>query len=498
MVKISLIILDGWGYSKKKNGNAVFQAHTSTFDFLCSKCDVALLKTDGPSVGLPEGAMGNSEIGHTTIGAGRICPQSLQRINQVFFENFSENSPQIQKIIQFIQKIKERGGKLHLAGLFSKGGVHSHQDHLCKIAQIADKLNLPAWLHIFADGRDTAPRNIQESLQELQLTHNTRIATLIGRYFAMDRDHNWSRTKVAYDLLIQGRGDKFSDIHSTINEFYAQDITDEFFPAACHQDYSGFNLQKDGLIFCNFRADRARQLFSALYNPNFDHFKRPTKIDLALSMFDYENDFAAECIFNKPSIAHTLGEILSENGLKQARIAETEKFNHITYFFNGFRKISFAGEQRFLLPSPKVKTFDMQPEMSASQITQSFIDNFSKFDFFLLNFANPDMVGHTGNFDACIQAIECVDRCLGKILQCVKNDPDHFLIVTADHGNAEEMGDPQFLTCHSLNPVPFLIYNKNKKLNLKKTSDLTQIAPTILQLFGLPIPRCMNQETLLK
>lgn len=494
--KVSLIILDGWGHSEKKKGNAICNAQTPAFDFLTQHCDISLLRTDGENVGLPSGIMGNSEVGHTTIGAGRVCEQSLQKINRIFL-NEQNNCVDLKELHNYISKIKSCNGKMHIAGLFSAGGVHSNVKHIIKIAEICNQKNLPVLLHIFTDGRDTHPKNILHALQENPLPQNTKIATMVGRYFAMDRDQNWSRIKMAYDLIIHGQGKNHSNLDDAIESCYKQNITDEFFPAINIDNYKGFDCTSDGLIFANFRADRARQLFAAFADENFNNFAVQKIHNSCLALIDYDNSFQSNHIFEKQNLSQTLGEILADHNLKQARIAETEKFTHVTYFFSGFRKEKFADEQRFLINSPKVKTFDLQPAMSAYQITDCYIENWSNFDFLLINFANPDMVGHTGNFNACVEAIEHVDRCLQKILLHVQNDPNHFLIITADHGNAEEMDDIRFRTCHSLNPVPFLIFNQNTQFNLQKNGNLTHIAPTILDIFNIKRQQIMNQKSLI-
>lgn len=494
--KVSLFILDGWGHSDKKEGNAIHHAKTPTFDYLIQNCDVSLLKTHGKSVGLPSGIMGNSEVGHSTIGAGRVFEQSLQKINRVF-ANKHVNEPELIILYNYIEKIKNCGGKMHIAGLFSSGGVHSNVHHIIRIAEICRQNKLEIFLHIFTDGRDTHPKNILQELQQNPLPKNVKIATMIGRYFAMDRDQNWSRIQSAYDLTMHGQGNYHAKIENAISHYYNSGITDEFFPATKFDDYQGFDDKNDGLIFANFRADRARQIFAAFADQKFNKFTTKKIENFCLALINYDNTFRSEYIFEKEHLVETLGEILATNNLRQARIAETEKFNHVTYFFSGFRKEKFKGEKRFLIESPKVKTFDMQPEMSAKQITTCYIDNLPDFDFFLVNFANPDMIGHTGNFEACIQAIETVDQCLQKILYIIKNDPDHFLIVTADHGNAEEMGDEALRTCHSLNSVPCMIFNGEKRFKLHKIGNLTHIAPTILQIFNITIPEIINQNSLI-
>lgn len=494
--KVSLIILDGWGWSEKTKGNAIYHAHIPTFNFLTQNCDASLLTTHGENVGLPKNIMGNSEVGHTTIGAGRVCEQYLQKINRILLNEDSQ-STEFSALYKYIRQIKEHNGKIHIAGLFSSGGVHSYVKHITKIAEICLQKKISIILHIFSDGRDTHQKNILHDLQKNALPKNVRIATIIGRYFGMDRDQNWERTQKAYNLIINGVGESFAKIIDIINKNYNNSINDEFFPASKIADYQGFDCEKDGLIFTNFRADRARQIFAAFDDKNFNKFTTKKINNRCLSLTDYDNDFNANYIFNKLLISDTLGKVIADHNLQQARIAETEKFNHVTYFFNGFCKKKFPGEQRFLINSPKIPTFDMQPEMAAEKIANCYVENLDNFDFFLVNFANPDMVGHTGNFHACVQAIETVDRCLQKILYNMKNDPNHFLIVTADHGNAEEMDDLRFRTCHTLNPVPFIIFNAKTSFKLKKFGDLTSIAPTILNIFNIKIPEKMNQNSLI-
>ncbi|MDO7614723.1 MAG: 2,3-bisphosphoglycerate-independent phosphoglycerate mutase, partial [Crocinitomicaceae bacterium] len=459
--KVGLIILDGWGIGQADHSDAIHKAKTPFFDSLINDYPNSTLKTYGENVGLPKGQMGNSEVGHLNIGAGRIVYQELSRINNSIDKGeFNE----IPKLFQAFSKAKKNGKKTHLMGLVSDGGVHSSQEHLHALCELSSSLNMTnVFVHAFTDGRDCDPKSglsFIETLQKITDQNNVKIASLIGRYYAMDRDQRWERIKKAHDLMTQGIGSAFNTAADAIQSSYKNGIYDEFIEPALI-DREGLIEEGDTVIFFNFRSDRPREITSALTQKDFPEFEmKKLKLNF-YCMTRYDESFEGlEVIFEKENLSNTLGEVLSSRGKTQLRIAETEKYPHVTFFFNGGREKPFGREQRMLVNSPKVATYDLQPEMSAHSVTQNVLDDISENtpDFLCLNFANPDMVGHTGVFNAIVKAVETVDSCLEKIV--IKGlEKGYTFIVIADHGNADYAVNPDGSpnTAHSLNPVPCVL-----------------------------------------
>ncbi|MDB3905382.1 2,3-bisphosphoglycerate-independent phosphoglycerate mutase [Crocinitomicaceae bacterium] len=497
--KVGLIILDGWGIGKADHSDAIHKAQTPFFDSLMNDYPNSKLKTFGKSVGLPEGQMGNSEVGHLNIGAGRIVYQELSRINNAIENGDFKKNP---KLIQAFTKAKQNGKKTHLIGLVSDGGVHSSQEHLHALCDLSNSLNMDdVFIHAFTDGRDCDPKSglsFIETLQKITHQNNIKIASVIGRYYAMDRDQRWERIKKAYDLMTKGIGSAFMTAADAIQSSYQNNISDEFIEPSLI-DEQGLIEDGDTVICFNFRSDRPREITSALTQKDFPEFEMK-KLNLNFyCMTRYDESFEGlEVIFDKENLTNTLGEVLSSHGKTQLRIAETEKYPHVTFFFNGGREKPFSGEQRILVNSPKVATYDLQPEMSAHSVTQNVLDDISNNspDFLCLNFANPDMVGHTGVFDAIIKAVETVDYCLEKIVK-KGLEKDYIFIVIADHGNADLAVNPDGSpnTAHSLNPVPCVLVS-NSPMRTLKDGVLGDIAPTILSLYGIESPKEMTGDSL--
>jgi 2,3-bisphosphoglycerate-independent phosphoglycerate mutase len=499
---VMLVVLDGWGWREEKADNAVLQARTPTFDRLWSACPHALLHTSGNDVGLPPGQMGNSEVGHLNIGAGRVVMQELPRIDHAIESGELAKSPMLGR---FIEKLKQSGGTCHLMGLVSPGGVHSHQNHAAALATILSGAGIPVAFHAFMDGRDTPPRGGAEYMARLvaDLPPTARIATVSGRYYAMDRDNRWERVSKAYDAVVEGKGAAFADPPAAIEAAYKQDVTDEFIIPAVIADYHGMR-DNDGVFCFNFRADRVRELLAAILDPKFTGFERTrtVKIAAALGMTEYSDELNAflQALFPPQSLSNILGEVVARAERTQLRMAETEKYPHVTYFLNGGREEKYSGEDRIMVPSPKVATYDLQPEMSAPELTDkavAAIDS-GKYDLIVLNYANPDMVGHTGSLSAAIKAVETVDTGLGKIADAVLRQHGA-LLATADHGNCELMRDPVTggpHTAHTTNPVPVVLVS-DEKAPLRE-GRLADIAPTLLELMGLPKPAEMTGTSLLR
>lgn len=500
-----LLILDGWGQAPPGPGNAVSLARTPNIDALMALPSKASLLCSGRAVGLPEGYMGNSEVGHMNMGAGRIVYQDMTRIDiAIEDESFAANPV----IKQCIESAVKNNGKLHLLGLLSDGGVHSHIRHLEALLDTAARAGASVCVHAFMDGRDTAPDSGIAFMRELvaRLPASARVASVTGRYYAMDRDKRWDRTKMAWDALTQGKAPLCPDAVAAVQEAYDKGETDEFIkPRLVASQGESPCLIKDGdaVFFFNFRADRARQLSRCLFDDDFTEFdrgKRPAPSAFA-TMTAYEADFPMPVAFARQSLVHGLGETLSHAGLRQLRIAETEKYAHVTYFFNGGVEDPFPGEDRKLIPSPRdVATYDLKPEMSVHQVTDTLIQEWQsgKYDFVVCNLANLDMVGHTGVIPAAIKACEAVDGCVGRIVEAVKARKGR-LIMTADHGNAEEMlaPDKHPQTAHSKNPVAVIIVDGNSPHALHD-GKLGDLAPTVLQLWGMDIPEEMTGESLLE
>ena len=500
---VVLCILDGWGYRSEARNNAVALGNTPTFDHYWKSAPRCFLRTDGEQVGLPSGQFGNSEVGHMNLGAGRIVLQDLPRIDHAVDNGKIENSPPFSSLVG---AVKQSGGRVHLMGLLSPGGVHAHQRHMIHIASSLDKAGVEACVHAFLDGRDTPPRSALgyvESFEEaIGPMNNVRLASVSGRYYAMDRDRRWERTKLAFDMLVHGQAHKTESFLQSINQAYANDLSDEFIEPTCEASYPGMN-DGDALLCTNFRADRCRQLLSALVEPEFDGFSRSRRPVFAgcVGMTSYSSalDHQMTALFDERAIEQTLGEVVAAAGLPQTRMAETEKYPHVTFFFNGGREEPFENEQRHLVPSPKVATYDLKPEMSAVELNQAFLALEQSSGFILINFANPDMVGHTGDLQAAIKAVETVDRCLGELLARIER-LNGVAIVTADHGNCELMVDPDTgepHTAHTTNPVPCFVVGLPASVRLSD-GKLADIAPTILDLLDIEKPVQMTGDCLLR
>lgn len=499
---VMLMILDGWGWSEDSANNAVRLAKTPNFDRFWQNSPRAFLKTSGLDVGLPEGQMGNSEVGHLNLGAGRVVMQDLPRINQAIADGSISQAIEASGLVA---ALKASGGACHLLGLVSPGGVHAHQDHAVALAKIVAGQGVPVKLHVFTDGRDTPPQSAADYLKafEAALPPGATIASISGRYYAMDRDNRWERVEKAWRAMVLGQGEAFSNAASAIAAAYAGSITDEFIlPAAI----GGFDGMKDGdgLLSFNFRSDRIREILNAVLESDFAGFARPRvpKLAKAVSMTSYsaELDKVMPALFAPQTLGNGLGETVSKAGLAQLRMAETEKYPHVTYFFNGGEETPFAGEDRLMVPSPKVATYDLQPQMSAPELTAKAVEaiDSGRYDLVILNFANTDMVGHTGVLSAAMAAAEAVDAGLGAIAAAVERRGGA-LLVTADHGNAELMVDPitgKPHTAHTTNPVPLMLIGGQAKA--LADGRLADIAPTLLALMGVAQPTEMTGASLLR
>jgi 2,3-bisphosphoglycerate-independent phosphoglycerate mutase len=500
---VMLMILDGWGYREETADNAVALARTPNFDRLWNASPHGFLLTCGRVVGLPDGQMGNSEVGHLNIGAGRVVMQELPRIDTAIEDGSLAKNPALEKLIA---GLKASGGVCHLLGLVSPGGVHSHQDQGIALARIITGAGIGVVVHALLDGRDTPPQSAAEYVESFAaaLPQKARIGTLIGRYYAMDRDKRWQRVAQSYNLIVAGDGKHFGTAVEAIAASYAENITDEFAKAACIGDYTG-TKDGDALVCFNFRADRVREILSALLDPNFDGFERSKTPQFvsAVGMTAYSDALAPfmETLFAPQPMDELLGEVVSGAGKTQLRMAETEKYPHVTYFLNGGREVPYQGEERIMVPSPKVATYDLQPEMSAPELAGKAVEaiNSGKYDMIILNFANPDMVGHTGDLQAAIKAVETVDAGLGRIAEAIAAQHGA-LLVTADHGNCEMMRDPETgipHTAHTLNPVP--VFCAGGPVGAKLHDGiLADLAPTMLALLGLPQPELMTGKSLLE
>jgi 2,3-bisphosphoglycerate-independent phosphoglycerate mutase len=498
-----LVILDGWGWREDQSDNAVAQANTPVFDSLWASCPRAFLRTCGPDVGLPDGQMGNSEVGHLNIGAGRIVMQDLPRIGGAIADGSIAGLP---PVVELGAKLRATGGTLHLCGLTSPGGVHAHQDHALALARIFTIKGIPVAVHAWTDGRDTPPEAAAQTLPafEAALPEGARIATVTGRYFAMDRDNRWERVSQAWKAMVLAEGTSAASAMEAVAAAHAAGKTDEFIPATVLPGYTG--MQDGDAVLCfNFRADRVRQILAALLDPDFTGFERPRDPALcgAVGMTEYSealNPFL-DTIFPPQSMTDLLGPTVSAAGMTQLRMAETEKYPHVTYFLNGGDETPSPGEERFMVPSPKVATYDLQPEMSAPELAAKAdaAIRSGQYDMIILNFANADMVGHTGSLAAAIKACEAVDDGLGRILAAIR-DMGGALLVTADHGNAEMMKDPATggpHTAHTLNRVPVLLFGGPNVTGLHD-GRLADLAPTMLALLGLPQPAAMTGRNLME
>lgn len=498
-----LIILDGFGYSKNPQSNAVLAAKTPVLEELYARYPHGLISGSGMDVGLPEGQMGNSEVGHMNLGAGRVVYQDLTRVTKairdgVFFENPA--------LTGAVDKAIAAKKAVHILGLLSDGGVHSHQEHLMAMAELAVRRGAEQiYLHAFLDGRDTPPKSAQSFIDALDATFarlgKGRIASLIGRYYAMDRDNRWERVEAAYNLLVEGQAQYHAATATEgLNAAYARGESDEFV-AATTVGAPVTVADGDAVIFMNFRADRARELTRAFVEPEFQGFSRCRVPHLAdfVMLTQYAADIPAPSAFVPESLTNVLGEYLAKQGKTQLRIAETEKYAHVTFFFSGGREEPFPGEERILIPSPKVATYDLQPEMSAAEVTDRLVEAIEqqRYDVIIANYANGDMVGHTGVFEAAVKAVECLDSCLGRLVKALEHVGGEALI-TADHGNVEQMADEstgQAHTAHTCEPVPF-IYIGQRAVQIRSGGVLADVAPTLLQLLALPQPTEMTGHSL--
>jgi len=498
---VVLCILDGWGLSADTHANAPYLARTPTFDAIMTHGPHAQLITHGPDVGLPSGQMGNSEVGHTNIGAGRVVAMDLGQIdlaieNGSFFEEAA--------LLAFIAKLKDSGGTAHLIGLASDGGVHGHVDHIIAAAQAIAGAGVPVVLHAMTDGRDVAPKSSLGYLDDLQgrLPKGARIATVTGRYFAMDRDNRWGRVQKAYNTMIRGQGQVAATPHDAVTAAYDRSETDEFITPTVIGNYQGVS-DGDGVFCLNFRADRAREILAAIGQPGFEAFNtgpRPQLVAL-LGMVEYSdahNDYIA-AVYPKAEIVNTLGAWVAGHGLRQFHLAETEKYPHVTFFLNGGKEAPETGEDRYMPKSPDVATYDLQPEMSSVEVTDKFVEAIEAgYDLIVTNYANPDMVGHTGDLKAAILACEAVDRGLARVVAALEK-AGGAMIVTADHGNCEVMVDPETggpHTAHTLNPVPVVLVGGPEGAQLRN-GRLADLAPTLLQLMGLKVPPEMTGQSLI-
>jgi 2,3-bisphosphoglycerate-independent phosphoglycerate mutase len=500
-----LCILDGWGERQKADDNAIEIARTPNWHGLKARWPHAQLQASEHYVGLPDGQMGNSEVGHTNIGAGRVVLQDLPRIDAAIAEGKLATMP---GLCDFIGKLKESRGTAHLMGLMSPGGVHSHQRQIAALARILAEAGVPVAVHAFLDGRDTPPKTavlyVRQFQEDVAGLRDLRIATLCGRYYAMDRDKRWDRVERAYRAIVAGVGERTDDPLQAVEAAYARAETDEFVTPTAIAGYVGMR-DGDGLLIANFRADRIREIATALLDPEFSGFTREKRVAFcaALGLVEYStelNRFLAT-LFPPENLNDSFGEVVSRAGLTQLRVAETEKYAHVTFFFNGGRELVFPGEERILVPSPKVATYDQQPEMSAPEVTDKVVEAIrsGRFDAIVMNYANADMVGHTGRIDAATKAVETIDFCLGRLSEAVEQ-AGGTLVITADHGNAEmmrdrETGEPH--TAHTLNPVPFVVVNPPAEIGHLENGRLSDIAPTLLDILGLTTPAAMTGHSLI-
>jgi len=499
---VVLCILDGWGLSETTEGNAPVLAETPTFDRLMATCPNATLITHGPDVGLPKGQMGNSEVGHTNIGAGRVVAMDLGQIDLAIEEGTFQQEP---ALLGFISKLKDTGGTAHLMGVASDGGVHGHVSHIVAAAKALSSAGIDTVLHTISDGRDVAPKSALTYMKTLEraLPEDVRIVTVSGRYYAMDRDTRWERVELAYSAMMLGKSQTAASAKAAIEASYALGKTDEFIAPTVISDFHGVK-DGDGIFCLNFRADRAREILSAIADPKFNAFDVSSRPKLAecLGMVDYSEDHNAfmTTVFPKKKIANTLGAWVAQHGLRQFRVAETEKYPHVTFFLNGGKEVPEAGEDRHMPKSPKVATYDMQPEMSADEVTADLVGAIKQqYDLIVVNFANPDMVGHTGDLAAAMAACEAVDLGLSKALAAL-DEVGGAMIVTADHGNCEMMIDPETggpHTAHTTNLVPVALYGGPSGVSLAD-GRLADLAPTLLELMGLPKPGEMTGVSLIR
>jgi 2,3-bisphosphoglycerate-independent phosphoglycerate mutase len=503
MKPVMLCIMDGWGDRAETDHNAIAQAKTPVYDRLRRDFPTGVMSASGDDVGLPDGQMGNSEVGHMNLGAGRVVMQDLPRIDAAVRDGDLAKNPEL---ISFIERLRTAGGRCHLMGLISAGGVHSHQDQIAALTNILSDAGIEVLVHAVLDGRDTPPKSALDAMAAFDAARhtNTRIATVIGRFFAMDRDNRWDRVEAAYRAFALAEGHMADTPVAAINAAYERGETDEFVEASIIDDYDGMR-DGDGLLFTSFRADRAREILATLVDPDFDSFVRPRipAFSVKAGMVEYSTDLNRflTTLFPSIDLARTLGEVVADAGLRQLRIAETEKYPHVTFFLNGGREAKFEGEERILVPSPKVKTYDLKPEMSADEVTDHLVEAIlgQKFDLIIANFANPDMVGHTGDLTAAIKAVEAVDRSIGRVVEALEI-VGGTMFLTADHGNCETMMDPLSgnpHTAHTTNLVPTILVNAPATVTGLASGRLADVAPTLLELMGLAKPDVMDGHSLL-
>ena len=503
----ALIILDGWGHRDPAEDNAISNANTPFWDNLWQNQPKTLINTSGMFVGLPQGQMGNSEVGHMNLGAGRVVYQSLTRIDKDLEDGLFQKN---EALCNAIDKAVANGKAVHIMGLLSPGGVHSHEDHMLAAAELAAARGAKeVYIHAFLDGRDMPPRSARPSLEKAAARMKSlgvgRVATIVGRYFAMDRDNRWDRVEAAYNAMTLGEAEFTCDDPVTaLDQAYERGENDEFVKAThirAEGQPEGTINDGDSVLFMNFRADRAREMTRTFVEPEFDGFDRRKHPELAdfVMLTEYAADIKTSCAYPPEQLANGLGEYMASQGKTQLRIAETEKYAHVTFFFNGGLETPFEGEDRILVPSPKVATYDLQPEMSAPEVTDKLVEAIKsgKYDLIVCNYANGDMVGHTGKMDAAVKAAECLDQCVQRVVEALDEVGGEALI-TADHGNCEQMTDPksgQVHTSHTIGPVP-LVYTGHRNVNLKDDGSLCDIAPTLLTLMGLQQPQEMSGHSL--
>ena len=504
---VMLLILDGWGYRQNiTKDNAIEQGHTPNWHTLLKTCPHGFIETSGLDVGLPDGQMGNSEVGHMNLGAGRVVMQDLPKIDQAVQTGTLAQNPVLLELIKTLQQTK---GTCHLMGLMSPGGVHSHQNHILALAKILNANGIKVDIHAFMDGRDTPPQSGKGFLQTfadgIKDLEGVRIATVSGRFYAMDRDKRWDRVQLAYNNIVLATGKRFKNANDAMDATYAENVTDEFVVPCVIGDYEGAK-DGDAVLMANFRADRAREILYALSDKEFSGFERQKIIKFAMSVgmaeYSLDHNRFMKTLFAPEELKDIFGEIVSKNGLTQLRIAETEKYAHVTFFFNGGEEREFEGESRILIPSPKVATYDLKPEMSVYEVTDKLVDAIEnhKFDVIICNFANGDMVGHTGIMEAALKAVAAVDENLGRVMAAIKK-ANGVLLVTADHGNVEKMidektGEPY--TAHTVGKVQAALFNAPENIKGLHNGRLADISPTLLDLLGLKQPAAMTGKSLLE
>ena len=504
---VLLMILDGWGWRRPKTpDNAIEVGHTPNWHRMYDENPHSLIETYGLAVGLPEGQMGNSEVGHTNIGAGRVVMQDLPKIDQAIKDGSMQKNP---VLVNMIETLKKNGGAAHVMGLMSPGGVHSSQAHIVALCKILNQNNIKVWVHAFLDGRDTPPSSAVDFLAEFEKSiaelKNVKIATIEGRFYAMDRDKRWDRIELAYNNMAFAEGKKYASSDEAIKASYAAGVNDEFVVPCVVGDYQGMQ-DGDAVLMMNFRADRAREILYALADKDFTGFARKktiqTSINVGLTEYSVDHQRFMKTMFGPEALTNIFGEVVSNHGLTQLRIAETEKYAHVTFFFNGGEEREFKGEERILVPSPKVATYDLKPEMSVYEVTEKLVDAIEnkRFDAIICNFANGDMVGHTGIMEAALKAVAAVDECLGKVVDAIKK-VGGVLFITADHGNVEKMVDEKTgapYTAHTVGKVQGVLVNCQTPIKGLHDGKLADIAPTLLELLNIEKPAEMNGNSLIE